>query len=169
MDDSIMGYNRLDASDNVNVSALSNQSSNKIKGKGAIHRLDEYVGMRIRKRRIVLGLSQKDIGELTGITFQQVQKYEKGINRIAISRLYEFAKILQVSVEWFLEGFESDAKQKYRIAQADNKETLALIRTYFSIPPPIRKKALSLMQAISILKPENLTDMDVCTYLDDAS
>ena len=61
--------------------------------------VDVYVGTRLKIRRLELGLSQNKIGEMTGITFQQVQKYEKGSNRIGSSRLYEFAKILTEDFE----------------------------------------------------------------------
>ena len=68
--------------------------------------VDVYVGTRLKIRRTELGLSQNKIGEMTGITFQQVQKYEKGLNRIGSSRLYEFAKILKVPVSYFFEQYE---------------------------------------------------------------
>ena len=68
--------------------------------------VDVYVGTRLKIRRLELGLSQNKIGEMTGITFQQVQKYEKGSNRIGSSRLYEFAKILKVPVSYFFEQYE---------------------------------------------------------------
>ena len=68
--------------------------------------VDVYVGTRLKIRRLELGYSQNKIGEMTGITFQQVQKYEKGLNRIGSSRLYEFAKILKVPVSYFFEQYE---------------------------------------------------------------
>ena len=121
-----------------------------------IHPVDEYVGKRMRARRITLGLSQEDIGKQTGITFQQVQKYEKGSNRIAISRLYEFSKILLVPTEWFLEGFEEKA-----VTGTDNtavlydKEILVLIRTYLAVPPLVRKCSLKLLKSIANSKEDS--------------
>jgi len=66
--------------------------------------VDVYVGARLRMRRVTLGMSQSRLGELLGVTFQQVQKYEKGTNRISASRLKLAAEVLQVSVDFFYEG-----------------------------------------------------------------
>jgi transcriptional regulator with XRE-family HTH domain len=66
--------------------------------------IDQYVGARIRMRRIMLGMSQERLGDAIGLTFQQVQKYEKGINRIGASRLQQVGHILNVPVEFFFEG-----------------------------------------------------------------
>jgi transcriptional regulator with XRE-family HTH domain len=68
------------------------------------HPIDKYVGNRVRMRRIALGLSQTQLGKALGLTFQQVQKYEKGTNRISASRLHRTAEILQVPIEFFFEG-----------------------------------------------------------------
>ena len=66
--------------------------------------VDKYVGSRIRMRRIMLGMSQEKLGEALGLTFQQVQKYEKGTNRVGASRLQQISEILQVSVSFLFEG-----------------------------------------------------------------
>ena len=66
--------------------------------------VDKYVGSRVRMRRIMLGMSQEKLGDALGLTFQQVQKYEKGANRIGASRLQQIAHILQVPVSFFFEG-----------------------------------------------------------------
>src|SRR5438132_1623536 len=66
--------------------------------------VDTYVGSRVRMRRMMLGMSQTKLADAVGLTFQQIQKYEKGTNRIAASRLQEFSGILQVPVEFFFEG-----------------------------------------------------------------
>src|SRR6187431_3139942 len=66
--------------------------------------VDKYVGSRVRMRRIMLGMSQEKLGEALGLTFQQIQKYEKGINRIGASRLQQAAEILGVTVPFFFEG-----------------------------------------------------------------
>ena len=67
--------------------------------------IDTYVGERVRMRRKMLGLSQTDLGQALGLTFQQIQKYERGTNRISASKLYETAGALTVSVGYFFEGF----------------------------------------------------------------
>src|ERR1700692_2717236 len=69
--------------------------------------VDKYVGSRVRMRRIMLGMSQEKLGEALGLTFQQVQKYEKGTNRIGASRLQQISQILQVPVSFFFEGAPS--------------------------------------------------------------
>ena len=66
--------------------------------------IDRHVGSRVRMRRILLGMSQEKLGEALGLTFQQVQKYEKGTNRISASRLQQFSSILQVPISFFFEG-----------------------------------------------------------------
>ena len=71
--------------------------------------VDKYVGSRVRMRRIMLGMSQEKLGDALGLTFQQVQKYEKGTNRIGASRLQQISHILQVPVSFFFEGAPSSA------------------------------------------------------------
>ena len=66
--------------------------------------IDTHVGTRVRLRRTLLGMSQEKLGEALGLTFQQVQKYERGSNRISASNLYEIARTLKVSIAWFFEG-----------------------------------------------------------------
>src|ERR1700759_5261585 len=72
--------------------------------KKAPNPIDKHVGSRVRMRRMMLGMSQEKLGDALGLTFQQVQKYEKGTNRIGASRLQQIAHILQVPVEFFFEG-----------------------------------------------------------------
>jgi transcriptional regulator with XRE-family HTH domain len=70
------------------------------------HAFDAYVGLRIRTRRVLKNISQEQLGSKLGITFQQIQKYEKGINRISAGRLYEIASFLEVPVSYFFEGLD---------------------------------------------------------------
>jgi transcriptional regulator with XRE-family HTH domain len=72
--------------------------------KKAPNPIDKHVGSRVRMRRMMLGMSQEKLGDALGLTFQQVQKYEKGTNRIGASRLQQISNILQVQVSFFLEG-----------------------------------------------------------------
>lgn len=123
--------------------------------------VDIYVGTRLKIRRLELGLSQNKIGEMTGITFQQVQKYEKGSNRIGSSRLYEFAKILKVPVSYFFEQYEltfgnngvlSDNRASFD-DDKDNiseKEILTLIKNFSAIKDPnVRKSIIALAKTLS--------------------
>src|SRR5512133_373666 len=73
--------------------------------------VDKYVGSRVRMRRIMLGMSQEKLGEALGLTFQQVQKYEKGTNRIGASRLQQISRILGMPVEFFFEGSPATEQQ----------------------------------------------------------
>lgn len=112
--------------------------------------IDVHVGSRVRLRRSVLGLSQENIAESLGLTFQQVQKYERGSNRISASRLYQLAQLLDVAVNFFFEGFNekaprraygfSDTKQEdfswLESGDGDlmeRKETIDLVRTYYQV------------------------------------
>ena len=79
---------------------------------------DKYVGSRVRMRRLMLSMSQEKLGEKLGLTFQQVQKYEKGTNRIGASRLQHIAQILKVPVSFFFEGVERQAIRRWVIQGA---------------------------------------------------
>jgi transcriptional regulator with XRE-family HTH domain len=73
--------------------------------------VDSYVGSRIRERRVMLGLSQQQMANLIGVTYQQAHKYERGINRISAGRLFEIARVLRVPVGYFSEGLGGDAAE----------------------------------------------------------
>lgn len=139
------------------------------------HPVDVHVGKRLRSRRTILGRSQEEIGTAVGITFQQIQKYERGLNRIGSSRLYEFAKLLGVSVSYFFEDMEQGGKNVITTEDVytqgvvfedeglGNKEVLALVRAYYSISSPqIRKKVLSLVKSLSDSKCSNYDQSTGC-------
>lgn len=123
--------------------------------------VDVYVGTRLKIRRNELGLSQNEIGKMTGITFQQIQKYEKGSNRIGSSRLYEFAKILKVPVSYFFDQYEITAsgtacflaEKKSSFEDKDavtEKEVITLIKNFSAIKDPAhRKSIINLAKALS--------------------
>lgn len=134
------------------------------------HPVDIYVGKRLRSRRTMLGKSQEEIGDAVGITFQQVQKYEKGLNRIGSSRLYELSTLLKVNPSYFFEGIsqtdDNDKSNDSNFVMAEdkatfdhenysNKEVMGLLKAYYSVKSPaVRKKLLSLVKAISSLEEE---------------
>ncbi|GAN77121.1 helix-turn-helix domain-containing protein [Acidisphaera rubrifaciens] len=70
---------------------------------------DRHVGSRIRERRVMLGLSQQQLAQMIGVTYQQAHKYERGLNRISAGRLYEIAQVLNVPISWFFEGLTPDS------------------------------------------------------------
>jgi transcriptional regulator with XRE-family HTH domain len=125
------------------------------------HPVDIHVGRRLRSRRTILGMSQEEIGEAVGITFQQVQKYERGLNRIGSSRLYEFSCLLGVNVSYFFEDLDkggdgsiaagmAEEGASFEYEQLNNKEILTLVRSYYGIKDAnVRKKMLSLMKSLA--------------------
>ena len=129
-------------------------SKDKKKTKGTPDPVDVHVGQRLRVRRSLLGLSQEKLAEFIGITFQQIQKYERGMNRISAGRLYQFSKILDVPVSYFFEQF-GNADNQIAHGLSDNeqegfasgdlmqdKETLDLVRAYYTIQDQQLRKDL---------------------------
>jgi transcriptional regulator with XRE-family HTH domain len=109
-------------------------------------------------RRMLVGMSQEKLGDSLGLTFQQVQKYEKGANRIGASRLYQIARVLGVPIEFFYDGVategqtegfaESDASH-FEIDMLSTSEGIQLNSAFFSIrDPKVRKKVLELVKAL---------------------
>jgi transcriptional regulator with XRE-family HTH domain len=122
--------------------------------------IDVHVGQRVRQRRTLLGLSQTQLGESLGLTFQQVQKYERGFNRVGASRLFELAKVLGVPITYFFEGLDPeveaipvDKKSPPAIANADplnKRETLELVRAYYRIDDvQLRRRLVDLIRQIA--------------------
>src|SRR5918995_2760768 len=101
--------------------------------------VDRYVGARIRDRRILLGLTQQQIAELIGVTYQQAHKYEKGMNRVAAGRLYRIAQALGVEVSYFFEGLQTADRF---VPSPQQRMLLDLARNYLSIPVPEHQKAI---------------------------
>ncbi len=100
--------------------------------------IDRHIGQRVRERRVVLGLSQTALADGLGITFQQVQKYEKGFNRIAAGRLYGCAELLGVPPAYFFEGLEGSDTGTPDETRSD--EALKLARAYYSISDPAQRQ-----------------------------
>ena len=90
--------------------------------KKAPNPVDQYVGSRVRMRRLMLGMSQEKLGDALDLTFQQIQKYEKGANRIGASRLQQIATILQVPVSFFFEGAPAPPGAAGGFAEADTSD-----------------------------------------------
>ncbi|MEI8145091.1 MAG: helix-turn-helix transcriptional regulator [Alphaproteobacteria bacterium] len=123
--------------------------------------IDKHVGSRVRMRRMMLGMSQEKLGERLGLTFQQVQKYEKGTNRIGASRLQQISAILSVPVSFFFEGAPSGEPAPeggFRESQAasyvadflSTSEGLALNRAFIRIrDTKVRRKIVDLVRAVA--------------------
>jgi transcriptional regulator with XRE-family HTH domain len=120
---------------------------------------DAHVGQRIRLRRTLLGISQSKLGEAVGLTFQQVQKYERGANQLSAGRLYQFANVLEVPVTYFFDGLQNksqdsdagqnDTQQPAETQDITRRETLELVRAYYAIDDDaLRKQILHLAESI---------------------
>jgi transcriptional regulator with XRE-family HTH domain len=124
--------------------------------------IDKHVGARVRMRRVLVGLSQEKLGDAMGITFQQIQKYEKGTNRIGASRLQEASKILGVPVNFFFEGAQAETDMVAGFAEAETNgyvadfassaEGVQLINAFLKIKEPkLRKKIIELVATMALL------------------
>lgn len=117
---------------------------------------DIHVGARVRLRRTMLGMSQEKLGEALGLTFQQVQKYERGANRVGASRLWEMSRVLDVPVSYFFEELDG-TPQGGAAASGERdgdpmakRETLELVRAYYKIEDPtIRRRIFDLTKALA--------------------
>ena len=113
--------------------------------------IDVHVGQRVRQRRVLCGLSQTELANAMGLTFQQLQKYERGINRISASKLWQISQVLRVPVQWFFKEFsEPKEKEDKRLESFHMKrETLELVRNYVAVPADVQQKFLSLVKSIA--------------------
>ena len=134
------------------------------------HPVDVHVGARMRQHRTQLGMSQTKLGEAVGLTFQQIQKYERGANRVGSSRLYEFARALDVPVSFFFEDMPGHAlrgrpmsgrgRKSYGEAGTPfeqekdpliKRETLEVVRAYYNISEPrVRKRIFEMVKAVGV-------------------
>lgn len=129
--------------------------------------IDVHVGSRIRLRRTLLGMSQERLGEALGLTFQQVQKYERGVNRVGASRLFDLSRVLDVPISFFFDdmpeslastygsqvsrrasGF-ADTQDSFSDDALNRRETLELVRAYYRITDPaVRKRVFDLIKSM---------------------
>ena len=126
--------------------------------------MDVHVGSRVRLRRMLLGMSQEKLGEHLGLTFQQVQKYEKGVNRIGASRLFDLAKVLGVPVQFFYDeapsgvhttgnamaGFAEQPGESYVVDFLGTREGLELNKAFARISDPkVRRSIVDLVRSLA--------------------
>lgn len=125
------------------------------KGSRRANPMDVHVGTRVRLRRMLLGMSQEKLGEHLGLTFQQVQKYEKGVNRIGASRLFDLAKVLGVPVQYFYEeapagvhmapaavGFAESSNESHLVEFLGSREGLELNKSFARISDAKTRRAI---------------------------
>ncbi len=134
--------------------------------------IDVHVGSRIRLRRTLLGLSQERLGESLGLTFQQVQKYERGVNRVGASRLFDLSRVLDVPISFFFDdmpdslsanfggmpsrrqGGITETPDPFGDDTLSRRETLELVRAYYRITDPsIRKRVFDLIKSMGPVEP----------------
>jgi transcriptional regulator with XRE-family HTH domain len=122
------------ATDGLRAAAPSRRST------GRTPDIDRHVGARIRERRIMLGLTQQQLADLIGVTYQQAHKYERGINRVSAGRLFEVAQVLSVPVSHFFDGLEQESE---RGISPRERMCLELARNFAQIPNERHQEALS--------------------------
>lgn len=102
--------------------------------------IDRHIGLRIRDRRVMLGLSQQQLADLIGVTYQQAHKYERGLNRVSAGRLYSIAQALGVEPGFFFEGLDGEPTEE---VTGQRRALLELVRHFQSIVDPQRRQALA--------------------------
>ncbi len=147
----------------------SDESSRRGEKDGRPSPIDVHVGSRIRLRRTLLGMSQERLGEALGLTFQQVQKYERGVNRVGASRLFDLSRVLDVPISFFFDDMPETLSAGYPTSQQprrasgfaesqdgfgdetmNRRETLELVRAYYRITDPaVRKRVFELIKSLT--------------------
>ena len=141
------------------------KSSGRRASKGYPNPIDVHVGSRIRLRRTLLGMSQTALAEAMGLTFQQVQKYEKGANRVSSSRLVDMANALDIEISFFFQEMSAEVQQqtpsmlmnRKKLSHVEDdkdpmakRETLELVRAYYQIADPaVRKRVFELTKMVA--------------------
>lgn len=132
------------------IDVISKKSNRGRTPQGEPNPIDVHVGNRIRLRRTLLGLSQDKLASMLGLTFQQVQKYERGMNRVGASRLWDISKVLEVPINFFYEDMDKDvANQSPRMFNISDAEVdfLEEEETVYSDDPMQRKETIELVKA----------------------
>ena len=150
---------------------IANEMTDRAERDGRPSPIDVHVGSRVRLRRTLLGMSQEKLGDALGLTFQQVQKYERGVNRVGASRLFDISRVLDVPISFFFDdmpegmnespmsgprgrshGF-SEAQEPFGVGlddQLTKRETLELVRAYYRISEPtVRKRMFELIKSLA--------------------
>jgi transcriptional regulator with XRE-family HTH domain len=144
-----------------------NDSVDRMERDGRPSPIDVHVGSRIRLRRTLLGMSQERLGEALGLTFQQVQKYERGVNRVGASRLFDLSRVMDVPISFFFDDMPDSLSANYGMPGSrravgfaegqdgfgddamQRRETLELVRAYYRITDPsVRKRVFELIKSM---------------------
>lgn len=138
--------------DQKTASAQKSRGNRRVASREGPDPIDVHVGKRIHLRRLLMGMSQSDLGDALGLSFQQVQKYERGSNRVSASALYRLANRLDVPVSFFFEGFSNDPPLPSPPAHGDaaiHRDSLDLLKNYQSLPPTLRRQVSALLSSMS--------------------
>jgi transcriptional regulator with XRE-family HTH domain len=129
------------------------------RGTGKAHPVDTYVGFRMRTLRKLRGFNQEQLAEMLGLTFQQVQKYEKGANRMGASRLHQLSVIFNVPVGYFFAGLPNNPTEENIITIIANPmytdEAIELVKYYMGMPERIQKPVLAMVKAVASVSARN--------------
>jgi transcriptional regulator with XRE-family HTH domain len=140
---------------NVSKSADLRETRQYGRGTGVPDPVDVHVGARIRARRLLIGMNQETLADRLGLTFQQVQKYEGGANRVSASRLSRIADILGVDVDYFFIGLDgesgrADAREEAARERLQRPEAIDLIRSYYAIgDEQVRRRFFDMVKAVA--------------------
>ncbi len=157
--------------DKLNETTLVDDSDERLNSRRA-NPIDKHVGERVRMRRMLLGMSQEKLGEQLGLTFQQVQKYEKGVNRIGASRLFDLAQVLGVPIQFFYEAMPSSVSgqmaapgladksgEPYVADFLSSRDSVELNKAFARITDPrIRRSIVDMVRSIAGEEAANATE-----------
>ena len=115
--------------------------------------IDVHVGRRVRIRRVLCGMSQTALATELGLTFQQLQKYESGANRISASRLWQISQTLDVPVAWFFYGLDGEPFDDPSHGLRTKRDTLELVRSIQACPPDVQKQLRGLVKIVADSQP----------------
>ena len=131
-------------------------------GKSSTNAIDEHIGQRVQLRRVMMGLSQKDLAQVCGISFQQIQKYESAGNRIPAARLFELSTALDTPVSFFFRGLPGNVPEETRSGRRPahisdggvddplgKNESLELIKLYWKLPDDQREMVLKMLKTLN--------------------
>jgi transcriptional regulator with XRE-family HTH domain len=113
--------------------------------------IDAHVGRRLRLRRTILGMKQEELADAVGVTYQQIQKYERGDTRLSIGRLFDIGLVLGVPIEWFLDGLDDNAPVRCNLAtMLSSKDTAELVRLFSRVEnPKVRRQFIDLARVLA--------------------
>jgi transcriptional regulator with XRE-family HTH domain len=133
---------------NANEKSAAQPHASRERYSGMKHPVDAHVGKRIRHRRWMVGMTQQQLADKVGIKFQQIQKYETGMNRVSASRLWDISESLGVPISFFFDGL-AGAEAQVKGDMMGDKEAAELVRSYFAIPEQQRRRLFDLARVLS--------------------